>query len=676
MTPRPARKLTIAAPIALALCALCLTAPALAQVPAENRTLDGAGNNAANPDWGRAGTNYLRVGAANYADGASQMVAGPPTRFISNRIFNDLGRDIFSENGISQWGWAWGQFMDHDFGLRVQTGGESSPIAFDSGDPLERFTNDFGQIPFSRTPAASGTGTGSPRQHANTISSYIDGSGVFGVDDARLDWLREGPVDGNSANNDAELLLPGGFLPRRDARGDASSAPSMDLMGGLAATPSRAAVAGDVRANENIALTSLHTLFAREHNRVVAALPNTLTEEQKFQIARRVVGAEQQFITYEEFLPSLGVDLPAYTGYDPTVNPGLQNEFAVVGYRAHSMIHGDFETTAPPGSYTAAQIQDFRDQGIDVVQRPNGVDLTIPLTAAFGNPDLLEDVGMEPLVEALGDETQYRNDEQIDDTLRSVLFQVPRPGIPDPSVCGSPVVDPDCFTGVIDLGATDVERGRDHGMPSYNALRQAYGLPVVTSFTQITGEPTDQFPNDPQIDQADPINDPDILDFIQGNNRRTTIAARLRAIYGNVNAVDAFVGMVSERHLPGREFGPLQLAIWRSQFETLRDGDRFFYLNDPALETIRQQFGVDFRQSLTDVIERNAGVDADANVFTVADDDAVAAPAAPAPAGVTPAATSSEDEDPSCAKLRRKLKKAKTKKARRSARRKLAKLDC
>ena len=140
--------------------------------------------------------------------------------------------------------------------------------------------------------------------------------------------------------------------------------------------------------------------------------------------------------------------------------------------------------------------------------------------------------------------------------------------------------------------------------------------------------------------------------------------------------MDAFVGMVSERHVPGTEFGPLQLAIWRSQFRALRDGDRFFYLNDPDLDTIEQQFGISYRQSLTDVIERNAAVDVDANVFTVAADDPVATPAAP-PVAPSPAATSSGDgEDPSCAKARKALKKAKTKKAKRRARRKLAKFDC
>ena len=63
--------------------------------------------------------------------------------------------------------------------------------------------------------------------------------------------------------------------------------------------------------------------------------------------------------------------------------------------------------------------------------------------------------------------------------------------------------------------------------------------------------------------------------------RRTTLASRLKAIYGSVDKLDAFVGMVSERHVRGTEFGELQLAIWKQQFTALRDGDRFFYRTIP-----------------------------------------------------------------------------------------------
>ena len=603
------------------------------------RTLDGSGNNPIHPRWGRANTLYLRVAPTNYADGISSMATGPSVRYVSNRVFNDVGQNIFSKEGVTQWGWVWGQFLDHDFGLRDERPAENAAIAFDAADPLEAFTNDFGAIGFARTPAAPGTGVTTPRQQVNTISSYIDASNVYGVDAKRLEWLRIGPVDGDMSNNGARLMLTANnFLPRVDARGDPSTAPAMDLMGPLMGTPNRAVVAGDVRANENIALTSLHTLFAREHNRIVGLLPRWLSAEERFQIARRVVGAEIQHITYTQFLPALGLQLEPYRGYNPTVNPGLSNEFAVVGYRAHSMIHGEFDTTVPATTYTDAELAAFATRGIVVTRDAATVTLEVPLAAAFGTPDLLEQLGLEPFFQSLS-QRQYENDEQIDNAIRSVLFEVPKPGIPDPTVCGVPLVNPDCFTGVSDLGAIDIARGRDHGIPTYNDLRRAYGLAPKTSFVDITGEATQRFPIDPLINAQDPINDPNILDFVElrdadGNLvppdseaaqeevvtgiRRTTVAARLKAVYGTVDRLDAFVGMVSERHLNGTVFGELQRAIWKKQFEALRDGDRFFYLIDPALPIVSAVFGISPRHTLAEIIKLNTGVTLQPNVFKFA----------------------------------------------------------
>lgn len=604
------------------------------------RTLDGSGNNLRHPEWGRANTLYLRVAPTNYADGISTMATGPSMRYVSNRVFNDVGQNIFSKNGVTQWGWVWGQFLDHDFGLRDERPAENAPIGFDRADPLEAFANDLGAIGFARTPAAPGTGVNTPRQQVNTLSSYIDASNVYGVDAQRLEWLRVGPVDGDMTNNGARLMLTANdFLPRVGARGDASTAPAMDLMGPLVGTPNRAVVAGDVRANENIALTALHTLFAREHNRIVASLPLSLSAEERFQIARRVVGAEIQYITYTQFLPALGVRLEPYHGYDPTVNPGLSNEFAVVGYRAHSMIHGEFDTTVEASTYTNAELARFAARGIVVTGDGDQVTLEIPLAVAFGTPDLLRDLGLGPVFESLS-QRQYENDEQIDNALRSVLFQIPKPGIPDPTVCGAPVVNPDCFSGVSDLGAIDIARGRDHGLPTYNDLRRAYGLAPKTSFVDITGEATQRFPADPLINARDPINDPNILDFVElrdanGNVvdpdseqaeedvvtgiRRTTVAARLKAIYGTVDRLDAFVGMVSEGHVKHTEFGELQLAIWSKQFTALRDGDRFFYRNDPALRVIDHEFGIDYRLTIAELVELNAGVTLQRDVFKFAE---------------------------------------------------------
>ena len=156
----------------------------------------------------------------------------------------------------------------------------------------------------------------------------------------------------------------------------------------------------------------------------------------------------------------------------------------------------------------------------------------------------------------------------------------------------------------------------------------------------MTGEDTEELPEGLGID------DPEIMEFValmdaEGNVlvpgsdaadgetvtavRRSTTAARLRELFGDVDEVDAFTGMVSEPHVAGTEFGELQLAMWTRQFEALRDGDRFFYDNDPALDAIAEVYGVDFRRSLGDVITANTdAADVPDNVFLL---DGVPAPA-------------------------------------------------
>jgi hypothetical protein len=583
------------------------------------------------------------------------MVGGNAPRNSSNRVINDIHQNVFSERRVTQWAWTWGQFLDHTFGLREDSGPTATPanIPFSTNDNLETFTNTVGVIPFNRSAAAPGTGTSTanPRQQVNTLPSYIGGNVVYGADNARLDWLRNGSVDGNPTNNDATLLLPAGFLPRKTARGNASTAPAMETVGRLAGTPANAAVAGDKRANENIALTATHTLFAREHNRIVALLPNTLSQEDKFQIARRIVIAEQQYVTYNEWLPAMGVALPAYTGYKTNVNTALSNEFATIGYRAHSQIHGEFEIEQPIGRYSAQQLAAFEAQGLEVEnpspENPNEVAIAVPLNVAFSNPDLLQALGEGPVLQMLSAESQYKNDEQMDDALRSILMQIP---ISSDASCLDGPTQPQCFNGVNDLGAVDVQRGRDHGIGTYNQLRQAYGLPAKTSFTAITGEATDAFPtNDPTI-TGNPINDANILDVTQLfdvdgvainlNNpdavantatrevRRTTLAARLKGVYGTVDNVDAFTGMISEPHVAGTEFGELQLAIWTREFTKLRDGDRFFFGNDQGLSTIRNTYGIDFRKTLKEIVLANSDADSEeieTNAFIAPDANFAAA---------------------------------------------------
>jgi len=589
----------------------------------EVESLNGSHNNLSHPSWGEAGTPYLRLAPARYGDGAGTMAAGPNPRYLSNRIFNPRGQDLFSPRNLSQWVWVWGQYVDHSIGHALE-GGEEASIPFNSSDPLESFSDTFGSIPFFRNSVAPGTGTGpgNPRQQINQVPSYIDNSALYGSSSQRLEWMRVGPDNGVPASAGAKLLLPGKFLPLASARGNAATAPTMLTEGALAGAPQNAVVAGDVRANENTELTALTTLFAREHNRIVAELPRTLSSEEQFQIARRIVAAEEQFITYTEFLPAVGVTLAPYAGYDPNVNPELSDEFATVGYRAHSMVDGQEHVEVKSAQFNAAKLASLQAMGVSSEPASRGrLVLTIPQGAAFFDPALIPAIGLAPILKGLTDEPGYANDEQIDDSLRSVLFEIPAAGT-EPASCFGEAAQPNCFSAVEDLGAVDVQRGRDNGIPAYNELREAVGLPAQHTFTEVTGESTEQFPTeDPLLPPTNAIENPHILDITSLKNfygepvvpgsgqravsetRRTSLAARLKAIYGSVDNLDAFVGMLSEPHLAGSELGELQSALWRKQFEALRNGDRFFYLNDPVLNEIGLKYGVTYRHSLSELIE-------------------------------------------------------------------------
>ena len=623
----------------------------------EIRSLDGTGNGKLG---GVVGEFYRRVGEANYAGGIpGKMVEGPEPRYISNRIFDDEHINLFSENRLSHLVFGWGQFLDHTFGL-AQGGGDSIGIRFDHDDVAEEFLKDqldFDTIPFTRDQSFGG-------EIKNTVSSFIDGWAIYGGTNKRLDWLRIGSKDGDPTNNSAYLELPEGHLPTASYLAQQypnakHPVPNMDLMSRLRENPGDAAVAGDIRANENSALTGLHTLFAREHNRIVSLLPKDMDNELKFQIARKVVIAEQQYITYNEFLPTVGIKLDQYKGFDQKVDPSLTNEFATVGYRAHSMVHGDFDF--PIRNLSDADLKMLEDQGA----LRDGDQVEVPGNTQNGNPSVIKKVGLGASFEGFV-EVNYNNDDTIDNQLRSILFERPHFERDPEFTDGPPIAR--LFRSVLDLGAIDVQRGRDHGMPFYNDMREDYGLSRAKNFYDITEENIDEIKaklddldlfevdgtpitGDSLITKADLIdttNDDfmdwlavfdrngdlvadarDIKELLDQNMevegitaiRRSTLAARLDLIYGHVDKVDAFTGMVSEKHVKNSEFGELQHKIWKDQFTALRDGDRFFHLSDQEqgdLLEIKEHFGIDYKHNLGDIIAYNTDLDRGAlekNVF-------------------------------------------------------------
>ena len=199
----------------------------LLQLLEDDRALDGSGNNLSEPTRGAAGQPFTRMSAAAYVDGISEIDADRPAeRYLSNRVFNDTNVDLFSENGISHWGFVWGQFIDHTISLS-ESGGDGDDIptndfglpgiiamTWDADDPLEMSPNAQGIAHTFRSAVVEGTGadTGVTAEQINKLNSYIDAFNVYGGTAERLDWLREGSADGDPANNSAILLMEDGYL--------------------------------------------------------------------------------------------------------------------------------------------------------------------------------------------------------------------------------------------------------------------------------------------------------------------------------------------------------------------------------------------------------------------------------------------------------------------------------
>ena len=186
------------------------------------------------------------------------------------------------------------------------------------------------------------------------------------------------------------------------------------------------------------------------------------------------------------------------------------------------MVNGELHVAVPRHSYPPSRLEALEAMGVTAEPGAHHrLELTIPQVAAFFNPQLLPEVGLGPILRGLAEEPGYKNDEQIDDALRSVLFGVPGPGA-DPAECFEDPSAPGCFSGVVDLAAIDVQRARDNGIPSYNETREAVGLAPQATFDEVTGE------GDEELPAGESIDDPGILEFtslrnLSGDNARTRL---------------------------------------------------------------------------------------------------------------------------------------------------------
>jgi hypothetical protein len=363
---------------------------------------------------------------------------------------------------------------------------------------------------------------------------------VYGSDQVRNDFIRD------LAGNNGKLKLDSeGLLPLNTA----------GLPNGNGPNPANIMfVAGDVRVNEQVGLTVLHTLLVREHNTLVdeIKLKTGITDaDTLYEKAKVILEGKIQHITYNEFLPVLlgPYYMPApYSEYHSTVNPQVANEFSTAGFRVgHTLLSSELER--------------FNEDG---TVHPNG---HLSLKNAFFNPDVVKDEGIEPILRGLVVGKSEKIDNFVIDEVRNFLFGEPAP------------------TGGFDLASLNIQRGREHGLPSYNQFRLDLGLSAMASFLDVTGGNAD-------------------------------LAAKLASVYTSVNDIDLWVGGLSEPPVPGGMVGETFATILKDQFERVRDGDRYWYQNrglDP------EQIEMIETTSLSDIIMRNTDMYMDHSAFLAAD---------------------------------------------------------
>ncbi len=378
------------------------------------RTLSGFCNNHLRIPEGSAGSVF--VVQARPLRTLRDIANLPSARLISN-IVHDEARPKPNRRRMSELITFFGQLLDHTITKTDTDRSRPLNIRVPADDPIFRPNS---SIPFSRTVTR---GSGNGRAPINMLSSFVDAASVYGVKPELARDLRE--------MSGGRLRLPNNQLPL-DSRGQF--------------------LAGDDRASENPNLAALHLIFAREHNTVAAEIAAAFpryNDEQIYQLARHIVAAEMQAITFHEFIPALtGSKLPPYRGYNQMMHVGISTRFSTVAFRVgHTLLNS-----------TVAAIN------------ARGVTRNHKLRNVFFNTRVFTREGIDSFFRGMMRGSAAEVDRGVTGEVRNFLI----------TSKGS--------TTQMDLVALNIQRGRDNGVPSCNGVRRSVHLRPYTSFEQISSD--------------------------------------------------------------------------------------------------------------------------------------------------------------------------------------------
>ncbi|XP_008275496.1 thyroid peroxidase, partial [Stegastes partitus] len=509
------------------------------------RTITGVCNNRQNPRWGAANTALVRWLPAEYEDGEKE-----PKGWNRERLYNGfqlplprtLSREIVrsacksNDEAYSQLLVHWGQYIDHDITMTPQNSASPVRTGKDCSNSCKNVEPCFpiqtqdaccdaqGCIPFFRsTPDCFvnpqyDTQQALQRQQLNAISSFIDAALIYGSTPHLQSFLR-GPNGKLAVNNAVRDPKKRPYLPYMPMLPTSClqnlQEPHWDRV--------ECFIAGDVRVNEGLPLTILHTLFLREHNRIAEELKhinNHWNAETIFQETRKIIGAVHQIITMRDYLPKIiGSEsfqefIGPYRGYDPTVNPSAANVFATAAFRFG---HGTVSPILPRLNESFQEHERF---------------CHLRMHATFFSPwRIVNEGGIEPILRGMiGSAASVASSKMLvaeEVTERLILMNsVER----------------------MDLASMNMQRGRDHGLPGYNDWRKFCGLRRVRTLKDLAE--------------------------VVGDYR---VAEKVLNIYKHVDNIDVWLGGLLESLLPGARTGPLFACLIGKQMKMIRDGDRFWW---------------------------------------------------------------------------------------------------
>lgn len=548
------------------------TAPPSCDTTSKYRTADGSCNNLQHPLWGKSLTPFERFIPSLYEDGLDQPrstdINGDPlpgARTISFKVHTDSDATT-QMNDLSHFSMEFGQFISHDIQMNALSKGlynsnlnccldptrrNCFPIAIPADDPFYRAFNRTCLNFVRALPTTDLECSLGDRQQLNQNTHFIDGSAMYGSDKVTADSLRE--FSGGRLQSST-----GGELLPKDIPNTASCI--------LPSDPNiKCFRAGDPRVNQQPALMAIQTIWMKQHNRIANQLTqmNGWTDEEAYQEARKIVGAMIQHITYNEYLPNIlgnqaitDFDLQPkpsgyFTGYNSTVKPQIRNAFAAAAFRfGHSMVQQRLSYNGPLHANVSPLLHD-----------------------EFQKPDKLYDTngGVSSITRGLYEDFSQKVDRKLTKELTERLFE---------RTLG--------FGG--DLAAINIQRGRDHGLASYNIWRLVCDLTPADDFT------------------------PGVAGGLEHHSPEAALA--LENVYRSPWDVDLFSGGVSETPVNGGKVGPTFACLIGLQFRALKFGDRFFYESDTNVKFTPEQLTEIKKTTMARIICDNTNINSlPADVF-------------------------------------------------------------